>query len=83
MAPDKSPRLEGMTPSLYQNFWTIFEPNVMNFVVDCLNNNFPDSLNDAIIVLIPEKTAPEKVVDLRPIALCNVALEDHRESPCQ
>ncbi|XP_031125428.1 uncharacterized protein LOC116027784 [Ipomoea triloba] len=70
---DKAPGPDGMNPGFYQHFWDVVGTDVTDFVLHCLHSgSFPDSLNDANIVLIPKKNPPETVSDLRPIALCNV-----------
>ncbi|XP_019150981.1 PREDICTED: uncharacterized protein LOC109147777 [Ipomoea nil] len=73
MGKDKSPGPDGMNPGFYQAFWDLIGKDVTDFVLNCLSqSSFPLELNDANIVLIPKKAAPEFVADLRPIALCNV-----------
>lgn len=73
MAPDKSPGPDGMCPSFYQNYWSIIGHDLFMFIMNCYNNcAFPEGLNDTNIVLIPKKKVPERVSDLRSIALCNV-----------
>ncbi|XP_019176908.1 PREDICTED: uncharacterized protein LOC109172215 [Ipomoea nil] len=59
MFPDKAPGLDGMNPDFYQQFWDVYR-------------NFPPGLNNTDVVLIPKKSVPELVSDLRPIALSNV-----------
>ncbi|XP_019158886.1 PREDICTED: uncharacterized protein LOC109155714 [Ipomoea nil] len=73
MGKDKSPGPDGMNPGFYQAFWDLIGKDFTNFVLACLSqSSFPPELNDANMVLIPKKAAPELVTDLRPIALCNV-----------
>ncbi|XP_019190786.1 PREDICTED: uncharacterized protein LOC109185261 [Ipomoea nil] len=73
MGKDKSPGPDGMNPGFYQSFWDLIGKDFTDFVLACLSqSSFPPELNDANIVLISEKAAPELVADLRPIALCNV-----------
>jgi len=73
MFPDKAPGPDGMNPGFFQHYWDVVGVDVTAFVINCLNScSFPPGLNDTNVVLIPKKQVPEKVSDLRPIALCNV-----------
>ncbi|XP_031131672.1 uncharacterized protein LOC116033057 [Ipomoea triloba] len=74
MAPDKAPGPDGMTPSFYQNFWSTVGRDLIDFVKSCFENcSLPPGLNDTNVVLTPKKKVPEKVSNLRLIALCNVS----------
>ncbi|XP_019163454.1 PREDICTED: uncharacterized protein LOC109159798 [Ipomoea nil] len=74
MAPEKAPGPDGMTPAFFQHFWPILGHDLFIFITNCvINRNLPQGLNESNIVLIPKKKMPEKVSDLRLIALCNVA----------
>uniref|UniRef100_A0A803P924 Reverse transcriptase domain-containing protein n=1 Tax=Cannabis sativa TaxID=3483 RepID=A0A803P924_CANSA len=73
MHPDKSPGPDGMTPAFYQKHWNIVRADVIHFVREFFNSGqFPESINDTHIVLIPKKKNPSQMGDLRPISLCNV-----------
>ncbi|XP_031108567.1 uncharacterized protein LOC116013045 [Ipomoea triloba] len=73
MFPDKAPRPDGMNPGFFQHYWDVVGMDVSDFILNCLNTcSFPAGLNDTNVVLIPKKSIPECVSDLRPIALCNV-----------
>lgn len=64
---DKSPGINGFNIGFYQQHWDIIGPNIS---ADCINylhhNNFPQTLNKTLLILIPKKTSPESM------DLCNV-----------
>ncbi|XP_019179038.1 PREDICTED: uncharacterized protein LOC109174248 [Ipomoea nil] len=73
MAPEKAPGPDGLSPAFFQHFWPVIGHDLAVFVIGCVENkDFPRGLNESNIVLIPKKKIPERVADLRPIALCNV-----------
>ncbi|XP_060964189.1 uncharacterized protein LOC133033466 [Cannabis sativa] len=73
MHPDKSPGPDGFNPGFYQKHWDIVGKDVTSMVQHFFSvGEFPDHLIHTNIVLIPKKTHPESMSDLRPIALCNV-----------
>ncbi|XP_074318651.1 uncharacterized protein LOC141655470 [Silene latifolia] len=73
MHPLKSPGPDGMNGLFFQTYWHIVGPLVVKTVLDILRGqDIPPELNKTQIVLIPKKKAPDKIVDFRPISLCNV-----------
>lgn len=73
MQPDKSPGPNGMNFAFFQKFWSIIGEDVSSTCLDFIRQcEFPIGLNETSIVLIPKKSNPEHITDLRPIALCDV-----------
>lgn len=71
---DKSPGIDGLNPGFFQTYWDIVGDSIVKVCNDFINSgSLPSNLNQTHIVLIPKKKNPETMVDLRSIALCNVA----------
>lgn len=74
MHPDKAPGPYGMTPGFYQKYWSVVGTDLVKLVRDFFDSGrLKDGLNKTNIVLIPKKSVPVNMGDLRPIALCNVS----------
>lgn len=71
--PDKAPGPDGFSASFFHSNWETISPaiitEIQNFFITKL---LPSSINTTHIRLIPKILSPIKVVDYRPIALCNV-----------
>ena len=63
----------GMSPIFYKSFQHIVDDDVTTTVLNALNSdNVHDSLNSTFISLVPKIKNPKKVLNFRPISLCNV-----------
>lgn len=73
MHPDKSPGPDGMSPGFYQKYWSIVGKDITHLVQQYfLTGVLEEKVTGTNIVLIPKKSNPLLMTDLRPISLCNV-----------
>ena len=73
MAPLTAPGPNGLPPLFYQKYWHMVGPDVTKGVLSCLNSGqVLSSINHTYITLIPKVRNPKKVIEFRPISLCNV-----------
>ena len=73
MHPTKSPGPDGMSPLFFQKSWDVVGPQVTESVIQTLRTGvMPFGLNDTYICLIPKVKSPKKIIEYRPISLCNV-----------
>ena len=70
--PNKAPGPDGMSAIFFHNYWDIVGSNIINMVLSVLNSNLPmTEINKTNISLIPKTNQPTKMIDFRPIGLCN------------
>lgn len=82
--PEKAPGPDCMTAIFYQQSWSVIKLDVVNMVNDFLRpENFDDRLNLTNICLIPKTVRPNRMTELRPISLCNVAYKIISKEMCQ
>ena len=73
MYPLKVPGLDGMPPLFFQYFWPTIGDVVIKTVLDFLNAGIsPPNFHDTHIMLVPKCKEPKRIIDCRPISLCNV-----------
>ena len=73
MAPLKAPGPDGMPLLFYQNFWSLVGSDVTTSILYYLSSgSLPTPLNHTFITLIPKTKNPKRVIEFRPISLCNI-----------
>ena len=73
MHSSKSPSPDGMHALFYQKYWDVVGSDVVSMVLNALNSNISMAdINKNYITLIPKINNPAKMIDFRPISLCNV-----------
>ncbi|KAL9680585.1 hypothetical protein QQ045_018466 [Rhodiola kirilowii] len=76
MSPLNAPGVDGFPAFFYQKNWGNIRGFVMDYVQDFWMNGVLDDLfNKTLIALIPKKKDADRMEDLRPISLCNVAVK--------
>lgn len=65
---------DGYHPAFFKTQWEHVGPSLHEFVTRCFTHPHQISeVNDTLLTLIPKCTAPTRISQFRPIALCNVA----------
>jgi len=73
MGPTKVPGPDGFPALFYQRHWDFFKADICSAVRGFLQGDtIPDGLCHTTIVLIPKTSKPERLLNFRPISLCNV-----------
>lgn len=63
----------GLHAVFYKQFWLMLGDDLVAEVLHVVNScTMPQGWNDTTIVMMPKVNAPEKVIQFRPINLCNM-----------
>ena len=73
MHRSKAPGPDGFSPGFYPHFWKVVGVDVVAAVKTFILSDYSmRKINGTHITLIPKKTDPKTMSELRPISLCNV-----------
>ena len=72
LLPTKALGPDGMSAIFFHKYWDIVGLNITNMVLNVLNSNLlMTEINKTNISLIPKTNHPTKMIEFRPISLCN------------
>ena len=84
MHPEKAPDPDGMTALFFQHSWHIVKKDLVEMVNNFLvTGNLDPRLNITNICMIPKVERPTRMMELRPISLCNVGYKIISKLLCQ
>ena len=73
MGKFKAPGPDGFQPVFYQDSWEVVGESVTRCGLEFFESGvLTTGMNDAMLVLIPKVLKPERIMQFRPISLCNV-----------
>ena len=73
ICPTKAPGPDGLLAAFFQKHWQIVGEGLTKTCLHILNEQGTlNSLNHTFIALIPKVEKPRKVMEFRPISICNV-----------
>ena len=73
MHPTKAPVPDGMSTIFFQKYWDIVGNDITCMVLNVLNSSMSMvEINRTNIALVPKTRNPTKMIEFRPISLCNV-----------
>ncbi|XP_048234330.1 uncharacterized protein LOC125370918 [Ricinus communis] len=71
--PDKSLRIDDMSPAFSQRYWEVIKSDLCASVRSCRETGeFPPQMLDTLITLVSKKARPMMISDFRPISFSNV-----------
>ena len=72
MSPGKTPGTDGLPKEFYAAYWDLLKSDFVEMANSCLEiGQMPESLRQALIILLFKKNDPEELKNWRPIALLN------------
>ena len=84
MHPEKAPGPDGMTALFFQRSWSIIKSDITDMVNEFFwTGALDDRLNMTNIFLIPKIARLSRMMELRPISLCNVGYKIISKVLCQ
>lgn len=70
---EKAPGPDGFSAGFFHTHWSEIGPDIVKEVQGFFDGDtLPENINETHLRLIPKITNPQKVLDYRPIALCNM-----------
>ncbi|GMI85919.1 hypothetical protein HRI_002261200 [Hibiscus trionum] len=84
IGPRKAPGFDGFPSSFYRQYWDVIGPEFVQLCLRLLRGEEDmETVNKAIIVLIPKVPDASNMRQFRPISLCTVIYKNQRQGSCE